>query len=169
LCKLIVSYKAPIVTDRVEGVLVRLLTCQCGDLLRSPFYVAPRRRSQARRIHPTASSGVFSVNGVGEDAVMVALGCVERIHPRRCCHGRRQRVCLICLERRVVAATARIARWAAIRGGGVDLLGVMIVNKDGGSLDHLRLCCQLVAWGLLACLNKGGGPRVHLALGRISA
>jgi hypothetical protein len=147
---------------------------------------APGQRSQARRRHPagggwpgwawcggssdpTASSGVFSVDGVGEDAVMVALGCAERIHPRRCYHGGRQQVCLICLERRVVAETVRIARRAAICDGGVDLLGVMIVNKDGRGLDHLRLCCQLVAWGLLACLNKGHGPRVHLALGRRSA
>jgi hypothetical protein len=147
---------------------------------------APGRRSQARRLHPaeggrpgwawcggswdpTASSGVFSVDGGGEDAVMVALGCAEQSHLRCCCHGGRQRVRLICLGWWVVAKTVRMARWAATCGGGVDLSGVTIVNKDGGGLDHLRLCCQLVAWGLLARLNKDGGPMVHLAQGRRSA
>jgi hypothetical protein len=39
LSKLKVSYEDSIVAEMVEGVLIRLLTCECGNLLRIPFNV----------------------------------------------------------------------------------------------------------------------------------
>jgi hypothetical protein len=50
-------------------------------------------------------------------------GCAELRHPRRYCHGGCQGARMIRLGRRVVAATALMAKQAALRGGGMDPFG----------------------------------------------